>query len=394
MAMATPSATADRTRESATTTLLEALQPYLERAGITRVAVVTGLDTIGIPVVMVTRPLGRSLSVAQGKGQTLAQAKVSGIIEAMEHYHAESSTLELRYGSSAEVSGGDDALDLTRLVAHAQQVSMEAPLLWTPGVSLLDFTRVWVPHDAVHLDMRVPGLATRSLISLSSNGLGAGSTLEQASCHALYELIERHQAAAFYQRSASAQADCRVAIGSIVHAGCRELLGRFEAARVLVGIWDLSDCLGIPCFLCDVVDAEDNLFRRLPRARGFGCHLDKHRALTAAMCEAAQSRLTAIGAVRDDIDPHELALARSPASLQRARAQLTTQAGTLRSFDVMPTRQREDDATALSELVQTLHKAGVEQMACVDLSKVDWPLRVVRVVVPGLAGYTRYEPVV
>ena len=36
--------------------------------GITRVANVTGLDHIGIPVVMVTRPNSRSISVSQGKG--------------------------------------------------------------------------------------------------------------------------------------------------------------------------------------------------------------------------------------------------------------------------------------------------------------------------------------
>ncbi len=38
--------------------------------GITRIANVTGLDCIGIPVVMVCRPNSRSLSVSQGKGWT------------------------------------------------------------------------------------------------------------------------------------------------------------------------------------------------------------------------------------------------------------------------------------------------------------------------------------
>ena len=45
--------------------------------GITRLANVTGLDVIGIPVVMAVRPNARSLSVSQGKGLTLAAAKVS-----------------------------------------------------------------------------------------------------------------------------------------------------------------------------------------------------------------------------------------------------------------------------------------------------------------------------
>ena len=63
--------------------------------GITRIANVTGLDTIGIPVVMVCRPNSRSVSVSQGKGLTLAAAKASGVMESVEGYHAEHITLAL-----------------------------------------------------------------------------------------------------------------------------------------------------------------------------------------------------------------------------------------------------------------------------------------------------------
>ncbi|TGV60738.1 hypothetical protein EN803_38435, partial [Mesorhizobium sp. M2D.F.Ca.ET.160.01.1.1] len=44
------------------------IRPHWARMGITRVANVTGLDRIGIPVVMVCRPNARSLAVSQGKG--------------------------------------------------------------------------------------------------------------------------------------------------------------------------------------------------------------------------------------------------------------------------------------------------------------------------------------
>ena len=68
---------------------LERLRPVLAQVGVTRVAVITGLDDVGIPVVMVCRPNGRSLSVSQGKGVDLSAAKVSGIMEAVEAWHAE-----------------------------------------------------------------------------------------------------------------------------------------------------------------------------------------------------------------------------------------------------------------------------------------------------------------
>ena len=55
---------------------LARVQPLLPVMGITRVANVTGLDYIGIPVVVVCRPNSRSLAVSQGKALTLPAAKV------------------------------------------------------------------------------------------------------------------------------------------------------------------------------------------------------------------------------------------------------------------------------------------------------------------------------
>jgi YcaO-like protein with predicted kinase domain len=54
---------------------LARLRPLLPKLGITRVANVTGLDTIGIPVAMAVRPNSRSLSVSQGKGLDLDAAR-------------------------------------------------------------------------------------------------------------------------------------------------------------------------------------------------------------------------------------------------------------------------------------------------------------------------------
>ena len=63
--------------------------PTPPRFGITRVANITGLDRIGIPVWICVRPLGRSLSVAQGKGLTSELAEVSAVMESIECHHAE-----------------------------------------------------------------------------------------------------------------------------------------------------------------------------------------------------------------------------------------------------------------------------------------------------------------
>src|SRR3989442_15128503 len=80
-----PEATLDRTN------------PWFNEIGITRIGNVTGLDAIGLPVVMVCRPNSRSVAVSQGKGLTLAAAKASGLMEAIELWHAETAIPPLQF---------------------------------------------------------------------------------------------------------------------------------------------------------------------------------------------------------------------------------------------------------------------------------------------------------
>ena len=61
-----------------TVTRLRSLMP---KTGITRLANVTGLDRIGVPVIMVCRPNSRSIAVSQGKGLTVDAAKASGLMD-------------------------------------------------------------------------------------------------------------------------------------------------------------------------------------------------------------------------------------------------------------------------------------------------------------------------
>src|SRR5215510_3301976 len=73
--------------------------PAARRAGITRIADLTGLDTLGIPVFAAIRPLGRSLSTQQGKGTTPLAARVSALMESLETWTAEHLALPVVRGS-------------------------------------------------------------------------------------------------------------------------------------------------------------------------------------------------------------------------------------------------------------------------------------------------------
>ncbi|HEX5655996.1 MAG TPA: YcaO-like family protein [Polyangiales bacterium] len=363
---------------------LARIAPWLGPAGITRVAVVTGLDWIGIPVVMVSRPAGRSLSVTQGKGPTLEAAKVSGLMEALEHYCAESIDAPLRYGSARELAERGHASCIPRAALRGSGSLQDEPLTWIAGQSLLDGSTVFVPFDLVHLDYRLPLAPSARHFLASSNGLASGNTEPEATCHALFELIEREHTQRFYDIDPLAQRARRVDPATVLDPVARELLDKLEAARVVAGVWDLSSELGVPCFLCDLLDAERGDFRSLSRARGFGCHSDRRVALTRALCEAAQSRLTMIAGSRDDISRRELAEARSLEGWSYAAQQLSGDALPLRSFEAAPSQSFASFEQERDWLLSAIERAGFGPPIVVSLSRPEHPFAVVRVLVPGM----------
>jgi YcaO-like protein with predicted kinase domain len=373
---------------------LARVEPFLARAGITRVAVVTGLDVIGIPVVMVTRPASRSLSVTQGKGPTLEAARVSGIMEALEHHCAETLDAPLRHGSLREMSARGRTCCLPRgSVRPGAALSEHSPLTWVEGASLTDRQPVWVPHDLVHLDYRLPLAPSAASFLASSNGLASGNSELEATCHGLYEVLEREHTQRFYELAVDDQRARRVDLASVGDPVVRGLLAQLDSARVQAGVWDLSSELGVPCFLCDLLDAQRGDFRVLSRARGIGCHADRAVALTRALCEAAQSRLTLIAGSRDDISPRELAVARGAESWQRAARQLQCDDAPLRHFDACPTRAFGSFAEELHWLTQQIERAGFGTPIVVRLSDPALPFAVVRVLVPAMrAPHVHSEP--
>jgi hypothetical protein len=127
------------------------IQPLLRRFGITRVADITGLDRIGVPVATAVRPMSRSIAVAAGKGVDLVAAKVSAAMEAIEWAHAERIDRPLFLGSRFEIAAGRQTATLSHLPLLAgAALDDQTPLLWIEGRSLAEGAPVMVPYELVH----------------------------------------------------------------------------------------------------------------------------------------------------------------------------------------------------------------------------------------------------
>jgi ribosomal protein S12 methylthiotransferase accessory factor len=363
---------------------LERVGPLMSAAGITRVATLTGLDRIGIPVVAVVRPNSRSYSVAQGKGITLEAAKASGVMESLENFHAEEVSLPLRLGSFSELRRQFGLVDVAGLPRLATSIFHEhLPILWAHGaVDLVSGESVLVPHEIVHLDFRVPHAQGSGCFLRSSNGLASGNHLYEALVHGLCELIERDANTLWQVSGEEAQRARRIDLETVDDPACRDLLARFADARVDVIAWDTTTEIGVPSVLCDVVDRDLEVQRPMPPVRGSGTHPCRRVALSRALTEAAQGRLTRISGSRDDLSGKVF----DDTSARRmiASAHSLIEQRPLASFADMPDVEHGTVEDDLQWICGALRSAGFEQVIAVNLTRSDFGIPVVKVIVPNL----------
>ncbi|HEY2743107.1 MAG TPA: YcaO-like family protein [Polyangia bacterium] len=369
--------------------------PLLPRFGITRVANVTGLDRIGIPVVMVVRPNARTLAVSQGKGRSLAAARVSGVMESLEDHHAERATPPVRLARYEELAGEAVVVDPALLPRSASSIySPRLALPWVEGIDLMAREAAWVPFELVHANASLPRLPGSGAFQCTTNGLAAGNTPAEAACHALLELVERDALALFDHTGEAGRAALRIDLDGVDDDGCRALIDRFAAADVGVAAWNVTSDVGVPVVRVVISDrAADAELNPMPAAFGSGAHPARHIALSRALTEAAQSRLTAITGARDDFTRRRYRAFSDHAVLARHRA-LAAEAGTLR-WTSLPTFAGATVEEDLGFVLAGLRAAGCARAVAVDLSRPGLPFFVMRAVVSGLEGTTEgasYRP--
>ncbi len=366
-----PSETVDRVR------------PFLATFGITRIANLTGLDRVGIPVVMVCRPNSRSSAVFHGKGIDMAAAKASGLMEAIETWHAEHAELPLRLGSVSDLARAlrlVDADDLPKIPNSRYRPSL--PMLWVEGEDLISRERTWVPYEVAHANGAAGDLPGRGSFAASTNGLASGNHRLEAVSHALCEVIERDATSLWNHGSPARQDATRLDLASISDPACRSVLQRLEEAELDAAAWDITSDVGVPAFLCMIAERSGAPGHV---GRGAGCHPIPSIALLRALTEAAQVRTTYIVGSREDIEHDDY----RPATLER-RSRRTREmmrpVKAARDFAQTAGRSFDRFDAEVDWILERLKGVGVRQAVVVDLARPEFDIAVVRAVVPGLEG--------
>jgi ribosomal protein S12 methylthiotransferase accessory factor len=363
---------------------LERVVPLLPVFGITRIANITGLDVIGLPVVMVCRPNARSLSVSQGKGTTLASAKASGIMEAIEAYHAEHITLPLRFATYNELRSIAPVIDPRQLPRFALSPFHDhLRILWIEGVDLLHGARTWVPYEMVHLDYTLPLPPGSGCFATSSSGLASGNHLLEAINHGICEVVERDAMTLWRATDEPARSATRMDLSTVDDPVCRDALERLSRAGMDAVVWETTSDAKIPAFSCAIFERSPGSWHTSHVSAGSGCHPTRGVALARALTEAAQSRLTMIAGSRDDNGRAEYLRAADPMNSEPLRQRLAAQTPR-RHFHEAPTFASDTFEADADWLLDRLRSIGCPSVVVVELTKPGLDLNVVRVIVPGL----------
>lgn len=366
------------------------VRPLLPRIPITRLADLTRLDVIGLPVFSACTPLAADLAVHLGKGVDATAARLSALMEAIERASAESvndrSTVWASYeelGRRPERRAALDPRSFTLPAAGTYRP--DRAIAWVAGHDLVEDAPVWLARD---LAINPPRDGV--LVDVDTNGLASGNTHLEAVVHGICEVIERDaisqvEFCAVFGDGHDRPVPARPVDLATVPAGAAVVLEALQGAGQHVVLLDITGDLGVATFAAYVVDPTyPSSSGTMPAVfLGLGTHPDASIAAVRALLEANQGRLARIQGARDSFNTG------------RTRRRAATTLDLLARLAPAPAVDFADVASApaddllddLGLLLGRLRTGGLDHCVVADLTSADLGVPVVRVRIPGLSQF-------
>lgn len=364
-------------------------RPLAHERGVSRVVDTTWLDRLGIPVYAAIRPNAakNSLNVHAGKGFTHAEAKIGAYMEAIEFSFAEPGRNRVTPHLATPVAildSFDNRIqfpDFCPSQHSTVEVRADDAIAVVEADELLSLHRqVLVPAELVLYPYTGPGLR---LYGSNMNGLASGNTVEEATVHALAEVMERHVDSFLKLGAASYWVD-----PATLPPRLRAMVDRFESAGMAFHLRYAPNEFGLAHLSGFVLEDSDS---PAAMASGMGFHCNSDIAAVRAIAEAAQSRLTTIHGGRDDLVAlHLLFNQLGPEREQAVKAQMRQSVADRThsiAFGEIPDMRAGTIEAARGALTAGLQRAGLHHMARVVLTDEQCPFQVVRIIVPGAEHY-------
>ncbi|MDD2338760.1 MAG: YcaO-related McrA-glycine thioamidation protein [Methanosarcina sp.] len=372
-------------------TALENTKDEIKKIGVTRIADITNLDRLGIPIFSAIRPSAAkgAISIYSGKGSTEQRARISAIMESFERCLAE------RPGLNANVAGEISApslvesyasaiesftvIDPTKLILPQSPYLPQSLLEWVGAYDLMNKEEVFVSANSVYHPYDSPGRCQKLFLS-NTNGLASGNVFEEAVLHGLLEVIERDAISiAQFSRNLGKEIVLTEEDGYLY-----ELASKFKDAGIELKVWLVPTDTGIPT----VIAATDDVKLKDPAllVMGAGSHLKPEIAVARAITEAAQSRVVQIQGAREDTDREGFIRSVGYDRMKRLNW-FWFEEGEKISLSEVQDLSRKSPAENIDVILEKL-KDLAERVLVVDLSREEVTVPVVRVIIPGFELFT------
>ena len=360
------------------------VEDKLKRAGVTRIAEITHLDRLGIPVYSAIRPGAAegAVSIYAGKGATKNQAKASAMMEAFERYSAEineEDTLRFESGTYSEMENAVNPKTL--ILPPSLYEDDKTQLDWVKTIELTEEKEYLIPANAIyHPYMPLNGSA---LFKSNTNGLASGNRIEEAVYHGITEVVERDAWSIFEaKKEPKSEVDCETIGNPLI----KDMLSKFSQVGVDVRLLELTADVEITT----IAAVSDDTVLKDPAllSLGVGTHLNPEVAVIRALTEVAQSRATQIHGTREDTNRAVFMRKAGYERMKRINKHWFNDSH--KSMDISQIKDRSK--TNFKEDIETcrdlLRKNGFKKIYYVDLTRSEVEIPVARVIIPGMEVYS------
>ncbi|WP_405321854.1 YcaO-related McrA-glycine thioamidation protein [Methanobrevibacter thaueri] len=366
---------------------VEINEDKLKTVGITRVADITDLDRIGMPVFTAIRPTAEdgAISIYGGKGISKDHAKASAMMEGFERYSAEKQESDdTIFATPNEIGEKGEYIEPKSL--NLPQKFEKADLgdtmfEWNLAHDIITGNDYYVLSNAVFHPYNHDS-AVESLFKSNTNGLASGNVLEEAILHGIFEVIERDAWSIFEMTHKNYS---QINIDSIESELIKEIIDKFESQGIKIKLMDFTADINIPTI---AASADDTVTRDAGLLTlGIGTHLDPEVAILRALTEVAQSRATQINGAREDTVRADFAREAGYERMKRINKYYFRQEEeqiNLSDIENKSTTSIDEDIDIVKE---ELIANDIKHVLYTDLTRPEVDVSVVRVIIPEMEVY-------
>lgn len=366
---------------------IEINEDKLKTAGITRIADITDLDRIGLPVYTAIRPTAQEggVSVYGGKGISKDHARASAMMEGFERYSA-----ERQDGDEGIIKTVDEISTFENYInPKSLNLSKEFEkkdinninLEWSEVHDLVSDEDYFIPTNAI-FHPYIPDSNVESLFKSNTNGLASGNVLEEAILHGIFEVIERDAWSIFELTHKNYS---QINLDSIESEIVNETIEKFTSNGINIKLMDFTADIDVPTI---AASADDTVTRDAGLLTlGIGTHLDPEVAILRALTEVAQSRATQINGAREDTVRADFAREAGYERMKRINKYYFKQEDKQINLSDIENKSTTSINEDLDIVKGQLVSNNIEHVLYYDLTRPELDVSVVRVIIPEMEIY-------